>query len=107
MSRAVRDALPAAKGHILCFLPGAREIDNTIAELRGIDARVLPLHGSLDVDAQEQAPRTARPVPLATSPDSCNPRSTRRASAGLSDPSTGHKVGSATVPAAPDPVARR
>ena len=68
MSRAVRDALPTAGGHILCFLPGAREIDNTIAELRGIDARVLPLHGSLDVDAQEQAlaPSSERKVIVAT-----------------------------------------
>jgi ATP-dependent helicase HrpB len=55
VAQAVRDVAPTAKGHILCFLPGAREIENTIAELRGIDARVLPLHGTLDVDAQEAA----------------------------------------------------
>jgi ATP-dependent RNA helicase HrpB len=68
MSRAVRDVLPSAKGHILCFLPGRRDIDNTIAELRDVDARVLPLHGSLDVDAQEAAlaPSSERKVIVAT-----------------------------------------
>ena len=68
MSQAVRDALPAARGHVLCFLPGAREIENTIGELRGIDAHVLPLHGSLDVDAQEAAlaPSSERKVIVAT-----------------------------------------
>ena len=55
MSQAVRDALPTARGHILCFLPGAREIENAIGALHGVDALVLPLHGSLDVDAQEAA----------------------------------------------------
>ena len=68
MSRAVREALPAARGHILCFLPGRREIENTISELRGVDARVLPLHGSLDVDAQEAAlaPSSERKIIVAT-----------------------------------------
>ena len=68
MANAVRDALPAARGHILCFLPGAREIDRTIAELRDVDARVLPLHGSLDVDAQEAAlaPSEAKKIIVAT-----------------------------------------
>ncbi len=68
VSRAVRDALPSSRGHILCFLPGRREIDNTIAELRDIDARVLPLHGSLDVDAQEAAlaPSSEKKVIVAT-----------------------------------------
>ncbi|HEY3055690.1 MAG TPA: ATP-dependent helicase C-terminal domain-containing protein [Thermoanaerobaculia bacterium] len=68
VAQAVRDIAPTAKGHILCFLPGAREIENTIAELRGVDARVLPLHGSLDVDAQEAAlaPSSEKKVIVAT-----------------------------------------
>jgi ATP-dependent RNA helicase HrpB len=68
VARAVRDALPSSRGHILCFLPGRREIENTVAELRDLDARVLPLHGSLEVDAQEAAlaPSTQRKVIVAT-----------------------------------------
>ncbi|HEX7418626.1 MAG TPA: helicase-related protein, partial [Thermoanaerobaculia bacterium] len=68
MSRAVRDALPTARGHILCFLPGAREIENAIGELRDTVVRVLPLHGSLDVDAQEAAlaPSTEKKIIVAT-----------------------------------------
>ncbi len=68
VAQAVRDVLPAAKGHILCFLPGRREIERTIGDLRGIGARVLPLHGSLEVDAQEAAlaPSAERKVIVAT-----------------------------------------
>jgi len=68
MSEAVREVLPSAQGDILCFLPGAREIDRTQRELAGIDALILPLHGSLDVDAQERAllPAMTRKVILAT-----------------------------------------
>lgn len=68
VARAVRDALPSSRGHILCFLPGRREIDGTVAELRGVEARVLPLHGSLDVDAQEAAlaPSAEKKVIVAT-----------------------------------------
>jgi HrpA-like RNA helicase len=52
----------------LCFLPGAREIDRAATELASVDAAVLPLHGSLDVDAQERAlaPSARRKVILAT-----------------------------------------
>src|SRR6185503_14939043 len=68
VSRAVRDALPTSHGHILCFLPGAREIDNTVSELRDVAARVMPLHGTLDVDAQEAAlaPSKEKKVIVAT-----------------------------------------
>ena len=55
MAAAVREIAPTAKGHILCFLPGAREIERAAADLARIDADVLPLHGSLSVDAQERA----------------------------------------------------
>ncbi|MFA6955669.1 MAG: ATP-dependent RNA helicase [Thermoanaerobaculia bacterium] len=57
-------------GHLLCFLPGAREIREASAALRsrqpGID--LFELHGNLDVDAQEAAlaPSTRRKAILAT-----------------------------------------
>ncbi|HEX9982533.1 MAG TPA: ATP-dependent helicase C-terminal domain-containing protein [Thermoanaerobaculia bacterium] len=68
MAAAVREVARDAKGHILGFLPGAREIDRAIQELSGLGIPVLPLHGSLDVDAQELAlaPSTQRKVILAT-----------------------------------------
>ncbi|HYM62738.1 MAG TPA: helicase-related protein, partial [Thermoanaerobaculia bacterium] len=71
MAEAVVAALPVADGHILCFLPGAREIQRTRDELaRNVPTSVIlaPLHGSLDVDAQERAlaPSGARKVILAT-----------------------------------------
>jgi ATP-dependent helicase HrpB len=73
MSEAVRGVVKEAKGHILCFLPGAREIERTrrdLESLHGIVAlpNVYPLHGSLDVDAQERAlaPSRERKIILAT-----------------------------------------
>jgi ATP-dependent RNA helicase HrpB len=65
---AVREQLRHAEGDILCFLPGMREIERTRGELANVDALILPLHGSLDVDAQERAlaPATQRKVILAT-----------------------------------------
>src|SRR5687767_11546310 len=64
--QAVREVAKTAAGHILCFLPGAREIETARAQLAGMN--VLPLHGSLDVDAQERAlaPSGERKVILAT-----------------------------------------
>ena len=63
---AVREVASSAKGHILCFLPGAREIERAAAALPGMN--VFPLHGSLDVDAQERAlaPSAQQKVILAT-----------------------------------------
>jgi len=68
MAAAVREQLRDADGDILCFLSGMREIERTRGELANIDALVLPLHGSLDVDAQERAlaPANCRKVILAT-----------------------------------------
>ena len=61
----LRDLIPPS-GDVLVFLPGAREIDRAAAELR--DLETVPLHGSLDVDAQERAlaPSPLRKVILAT-----------------------------------------
>jgi ATP-dependent helicase HrpB len=68
MAEGVRERLGSAEGDILCFLPGMREIERTRSELASVDALVLPLHGSLDVDAQERAlaPANRRKVILAT-----------------------------------------
>ena len=55
MTAAVREVIATAGGHVLCFLPGAREIERAAADLGRLDADVLPLHGSLSVDAQERA----------------------------------------------------
>ena len=69
---AVRHVWPRASGHVLCFLPGAREIERARTELTSggpaLDADVLPLHGSLDGDAQDAAlrPSARRRVILAT-----------------------------------------
>jgi len=64
IASAVRDT----SGDALVFLPGGREIERAAADLHGLDAEVLPLHGSLDVDAQERAlaPAPRRKVILAT-----------------------------------------
>jgi ATP-dependent helicase HrpB len=66
MAAAVREVARDAQGHILCFLPGAREIERTKNELAL--PNVFPLHGSLDVDAQERAlaPSRDRKIILAT-----------------------------------------
>jgi len=66
MAAAVREVAKDATGHILCFLPGAREIERTKNELAM--PNVFALHGSLDVDAQERAlaPSSERKIILAT-----------------------------------------
>ncbi|MBV8517428.1 MAG: ATP-dependent RNA helicase [Acidobacteria bacterium] len=53
MADAIRNVARDARGHILAFLPGAREIERVRNELAL--PNVFPLHGSLDVDAQERA----------------------------------------------------
>jgi len=64
----VAQAVRESSGDVLCFLPGAREIERARVEIGNIDALVLPLHGQLDVDAQERAlaPASRRRVILAT-----------------------------------------
>src|SRR5215470_423309 len=60
---AVTDVMRTSGGDVLCFLPGAQEIRRAIDALqaRGItgEAEVLPLHGSLESDAQDLALRPA------------------------------------------------
>ena len=61
-------AVRETTGDVLAFLPGAREIEMAATELGDVNGVVLPLHGSLDVDAQERAlaPASRRKVILAT-----------------------------------------
>ncbi len=67
VAAAVSDVLRRTAGQVLCFLPGAREIERARAELAG-HVEIIPLHGSLDSDAQDAAIRAAtnRRVILAT-----------------------------------------
>jgi ATP-dependent helicase HrpB len=63
--------LREADGSVLCFLPGAPEINRALADVRGAagaGVEVLPLHGSLPADDQDRAIASAgaRRVILAT-----------------------------------------
>jgi ATP-dependent helicase HrpB len=64
MVTAIQEVARDAKGHILCFLPGAREIEDVRRAIPG----ALPLHGSLPVEQQEAAlaPSRDRKIILAT-----------------------------------------
>jgi ATP-dependent RNA helicase HrpB len=63
MPDAVAEAMRASHGDVLCFLPGAFEIRRAIDEMHARrlsnDADLVPLHGSLDADAQDLALRPA------------------------------------------------
>jgi ATP-dependent helicase HrpB len=69
---AVRSVMPRTAGQVLCFLPGAREIERAHADLSPIASssgiEVVALHGSLDGDAQDAAIRAVdrRRIILAT-----------------------------------------
>jgi ATP-dependent helicase HrpB len=65
------DVLAATDGQVLCFLPGAPEIRRAMTEIQreiGGSVEVVPLHGSLDGDAQDLAlrPSSRRRVIVAT-----------------------------------------
>ena len=68
LSDVVHEELRTTSGDLLCFLPGAREIERARDEIGSAGAEVLPLYGSLDVGAQERAlaPAPRRKVILAT-----------------------------------------
>ena len=58
MAAAVADVMRETPGNILCFLPGAPEINRALPDVRsavGRDIDVLPLHGSLPADEQDRA----------------------------------------------------
>ncbi len=56
---ALRHLLPATRGNVLCFLPGAREIAATISAADSLartgDVELVALHGSLDAREQDAA----------------------------------------------------
>src|SRR5438552_6830669 len=56
---AASSLIDATSGHVLCFLPGAREIRQTIVDLGRHSnlerVEILALHGSLDANAQDAA----------------------------------------------------
>jgi ATP-dependent RNA helicase HrpB len=63
-AEAAGDLLGESRGDVLCFLPGAFEIQKTVAELRAriaSEAEILPLHGTLDASQQDRALAPARP----------------------------------------------
>jgi ATP-dependent helicase HrpB len=72
VAAAVASLLAAGPGDVLCFLPGAADIERAIhdaaplRERHGVD--LLPLHGSLDADGQDRAisPAARRRVVFAT-----------------------------------------
>ena len=59
IATALSGVLPRTSGNVLCFLPGAREINSAIGEsgevARRHDAELVPLYGSLDAAAQDRA----------------------------------------------------
>ncbi|HMF93999.1 MAG TPA: ATP-dependent helicase C-terminal domain-containing protein [Vicinamibacterales bacterium] len=71
IGEAASSALAATGGQVLCFLPGAGEIRRAAADIEprvGADVEVVPLHGSLDADAQGLAlrPSSRRRIVVAT-----------------------------------------
>ncbi len=69
---AAADALRSEEGDVLCFLPGVGEIRNTQRRLQELlpagaqrSTRVLPLHGNLSAQQQDQAIRCAACCALA------------------------------------------
>jgi ATP-dependent helicase HrpB len=65
---AVRECLETQPGDVLAFLPGLREIRQCETALERCDALVLPLHGELPPEQQDEALRkhTRRKIVLAT-----------------------------------------
>lgn len=58
ITEGVQSVLPRTRGQVLCFLPGAREIERAQADLSHAvsrDIEIVPLHGSLDTDSQDAA----------------------------------------------------
>lgn len=55
LKRCVEHALATHPGDVLVFLPGQREIGDGERLLAGVDARIVPLHGELSLDRQNEA----------------------------------------------------
>ena len=72
MAEAIDDVAPRTGGSILCFLPGAREIAQALADAAPVAQRhgvgLMPLHGSLSASDQDAVlrPSNQRRIILAT-----------------------------------------
>ena len=72
VAAAAASMLPTTAGHVLCFLPGGREIDRARSDLASLGmpsgVEIVPLHGSLEGHAQDAAisPTDKRRIILAT-----------------------------------------
>lgn len=72
LAHGVGSVLPRSAGQILCFLPGAPEIQRAERDLRASGVtegvEIVPLHGSIDGETQDRAmrPVSGRRVILAT-----------------------------------------
>lgn len=72
LTHGVGSVLPRSAGQILCFLPGAPEIQRAERDLRASGVtegvEIVPLHGSIDGETQDRAmrPVSGRRVILAT-----------------------------------------
>jgi ATP-dependent helicase HrpB len=75
IAEAARAVLSRTAGQVLCFLPGVREIERASSDISSFlssglasGVAVVPLHGSLDGDAQDAAisPSEGRRIILAT-----------------------------------------
>jgi ATP-dependent helicase HrpB len=72
MAQAIEEVLPRTPGNVLCFLPGVREIEESIAGAAAVAIRhgvtLVPLHGSLQAHEQDAAlqPSDRRRVIVAT-----------------------------------------
>ena len=59
VAAAAAGVLPRTTGHVLCFLPGVREIDRARSDLTSraaaSGAEIVPLHGALEGPAQDAA----------------------------------------------------
>lgn len=59
VATAIRDVAGAISGHVLAFLPGVREIQQTATALETDRFEVLPLYGDLAPEAQDRVFQTA------------------------------------------------
>ena len=59
--QAVADIATTTAGQVLCFLPGAGEVNRAVADIGRLlpGTEVVPLHGSLPSDAQDDAVRAS------------------------------------------------
>lgn len=64
----IQDSLDDHRGDVLVFMPGRKEIQQTVSALKSLDAQILPLHASVTAADQKRAlqPGSRRRVIVAT-----------------------------------------